>query len=263
MCVWITPEEILKDSEGDPEYFHNFVLGEPYSPSVFEVTRALILDAWTARPLATKRWYLGVDVGSMKHYVLGSELGVTKIGRFSAWSELDEILRLYDPHMVIDAMPENEVSRAFVERNMKASMCYLGGKDKESNQIVRYGKDAERGVIKADRNRLIDRTISKLQQGEILFGVGADAMYRLLIAHAESLRRVKEKNNQGIERYIWESTNGEDHLFFALMFYDLAREGAVGTGTVIDLAPDRPEPIVATTDGFRLNLDEFMRYPQE
>lgn len=263
MCAWITAEEIVRDSEGDPEYFHNFVLGEPYSPSVFEVTRSLILDAWTPKSLKTGKWFLGVDVGTVKHYVLGSELGVTKVGRFGAWSELDELRRLHSPHLVIDAMPENEVSRALVAADPKASMCYLGGKDKESNQVVRFGKGEERGVIKADRNRLIDRTISRLQQGEIQFNLPGDAMYRLLVSHAESLRRVKEKNAQGIERFVWESTNGEDHLFFALMFWDLAREGAVGDGAWVDAVPDRPEPIQQTADGFRLNLGEFMRYPQE
>lgn len=263
MCDWITAAEIIKDADGDPEYFNNFVLGEPYSPSIFEVTRGLLLDAWTPENLATGKWYLGVDVGTVKHYVLGSERGITKVGRFGAWSELDDIIRQYDPYMVIDAMPENEVSRAWVERNPKASMCYLGGKDKESNLVVRWGKDAERGVIKADRNRLIDRTIGRLQQGEMMMNLPADAMYRLLIAHGESLRRVKQVNADGIERYVWESTNGEDHLFFAMMFYDLAREGSSGDAAVLAAPYEVPQAVVATETGFRLNTDEFMRYPRE
>lgn len=32
MCDWISAEELIEDSQGDPGYFNNFVLGLPYSP---------------------------------------------------------------------------------------------------------------------------------------------------------------------------------------------------------------------------------------
>lgn len=262
MCPWIPCRSVIGDSEGDPEYFANFVLGEPYSPSDLRVTRSMVLDCWTARKLETGKWFLGVDVGNVKHYVLGSELGVVRFGRFSEWHELDEILRLYRPTAVIDAMPENEVSRSLVNAHPNVSMCYLG-RDKESNRVARFGEDEERGVVKADRNRLIDLVIRRMQSGDVPMNVSADAMYRLFVSHCETLRRVKETNNMGISRFVWESTTGEDHLFFALCFYELARMGSDGAGTVIDDLVKKPDPIQMTSDGFTANIEEFMRFPKD
>jgi len=260
ICCWITAEEVIRDSEKSEEYFHNFVLGEPYTPSVLAITRTLLIDAWTPKTLETGKWYLGVDVGNFKHYVLGSENGVVKVGRFANWTELDDLVKMYDPFSVIDAMPENEISRAYVSQNRKFSMCYLGGTDKESNRIVRFGEKEEQGIIKADRNRLIDWTVSRLQQGEIPFHLPADAMYRMFLKHCLDLRKIKEVNRQGIERYVWESRTGEDHLFFALMFYELARMGFDGNAVLIEDFEKPPEPIVMGQEGFELNLDEYFKY---
>jgi len=253
ICPWVTAAEIIADSERGEEYFHNFCLGEPYTPSVLVINRTLLLK--------TGKWYLGVDVGSIKHYVLGSDLGITQMGRFADWSELDELIMAYDPITVIDAMPENEVSRSLVANNPKISMCYLG-RDKESNAIVRQGKGEERGIIKADRNRLIDFVIARLRQGEILMNVPADATYRLFLKHCENMRKVKEVDSRGIERYVWESRTTEDHLFFSLMFYELARMELSADGAIISEHHERPEPIVRTEDGFMLNLEEALSYEE-
>jgi len=200
ICPWINAGQVIDDSERGEEYFNNFVLGEPYTPSVLAITRNLILDAWTPHSLVTGKYFMGVDVGSIKHYVLGSEKGVIKIGRFGDWADLDELVKAYDPITVIDAMPENEISRAYVSQNPKFSMCYLG-RDKESNEIAKFGKGTERGVIKADRNRLIDYVVSRLQQGELQFHVPADSMFRLLLKHCETMRKVKEIDAKGNERF--------------------------------------------------------------
>jgi hypothetical protein len=261
VCPWVTAAEILADSERGEEYFHNFVLGEPYTPSVLVISRTLLLDAWTPKNLETGKWYMGVDVGSVKHFVLGSDRGITKLGRFSDWSELDEIISTYDPVTVIDAMPENEISRSLVANNPKFSMCFLG-RDKESNAIVRLGKGEERGIIKADRNRLIDHVISRLQQGEILMNVPADAAYRLFLKHCENMRKVKEVDSKGIERWVWESRTPDDHLFFALSFFELARMELSSDGAILPEHHERPEPIVQTEDGWRLNLEEALNYEE-
>ena len=262
ICDWITADDIIKDSEGSEEYFHNFVLGEPYTPSVLAITRTLLLDCWTPHTQETGKWYLGVDVGSVKHFVLGSEKGITRFGRFHDWSDLDELVKTYDPIAVIDAQPENEISRAYVANNPKFSMCYLQ-RDRESNRIARFGEGEERGIIKADRNRLIDFVVSRMQNGLIPIHCPADAMFRLFIAHCTTMRKVKEEDSRGIERYVWEGKTKEDHLLFALLFYELARYGGLGDAILIPDKVDRPEAIVRTEDGFRLNLEEHIKYAED
>jgi hypothetical protein len=248
MAPWIQAAEVIEDSQGDQEYFYNFVLGEPYNPGDLRVSRSTILDNWTPRSLETGRWYLGVDVGNIKHYTLGSEKGITKIGKFSNWQDLVDILEFYKPITVIDAMPDNTMSRHFVENYTNVFMCFLN-RDKSNNTVVKWD-EKERGVIHADRNRLIDLVINEIINANILYGVASDFDFREYIKHWETLRRVKEVDTLGIERYIWESTTGMDHYPFATFFYYIARQ-ASGAGAVIpSLTQDNlPKLIKETANG--------------
>lgn len=233
MASWISAGEIMHDSEGDQEYFHNFVLGEPYNPGDLKVSRTTILDNWTPKKIETSQWYLGVDVGNIKHYVLGSEVGITQVGTFSEWHELDKILDFYKPATVIDAMPENTMSRYYVEHYQNVWMCFLGH-DKNRTSMVKWGEGEDSGTIWADRNRLIDTVISDLIHGKVLFALPSDRQFRDYIRHWETLRRVKEINNIGVERYVWESTTSVDHFCFATLYYWLAVQ-TKGAGLFIPL----------------------------
>ena len=43
MVPWISAEKIIEDSEGDPDIFHNFVLGLPFISKDTAVTRESII----------------------------------------------------------------------------------------------------------------------------------------------------------------------------------------------------------------------------
>jgi hypothetical protein len=70
MAPWITADEIIRDSEGDQEYFYNFVLGEQYNPGDLSVSRSTILDIWTPKDITTENYYIGVDVVNIKWYTM-------------------------------------------------------------------------------------------------------------------------------------------------------------------------------------------------
>ena len=59
----------------------------------------------------------------------------------------------------------------------------------------------------------------------MLFGVESNKTLVEYLRHWETLRRVKEVSNKGIERYVWESTTGQDHFVFATLYYYLAMLG--------------------------------------
>ena len=136
ICPWIPARDVIKDSRGDQEYFFNFVLGEPYNPGDLVVNARMLLDAWTPRNLVTGNYFLGVDVGSVKHFALGSEKGLIKVGKFTAWSELDSMMALYKPTLVIDAMPDNTMSRYYVGAYRKAYMSYFQQNLSNPKQLV-------------------------------------------------------------------------------------------------------------------------------
>lgn len=236
MAPWITAEEIIRDSEGDQEYFYNFVLGEPYSPGDIRVNKSTILDNWTPRNLETGNWYLGVDVGNIKHYVLGSEKGVVKIGRFSKWSDLDDIMKQYKPKLVIDAMPDNTMSKYYVENYRNAMMSYFQENKNNPKTIVWWGENDKSGVVYSNRNRILDQLIDEILNAKILFAFPSDIEVKNYLKHWETLRRTKVTDNKGIESYAWDSTTGEDHYVFATLYYYLACLGGYGVGQYM------PEP---------------------
>lgn len=227
---WISAEEIIKDSEGDQEYFMNMILGEPYNPGDLRVSRGTILDNWTPKDLVTgtQDYYLGVDVGNIKYYVLGTDKGVTRIGRFTVWSDLDDILKTFKPYLVIDAMPDNTMSRYYVNNYRGALMSFFQENTSNPQNIVWWGDGDKRGIVYSNRNRIIDQMIDEILNANILFGVASDRDFRDYLRHWETLRRVKFVNNKGIERYEWDSTTGEDHYVFATLYYYLARLGRGG-----------------------------------
>lgn len=222
MASWISADEVIKDSQGDQEYFFNFVLGEPYNPGDLRISKSTILDNWTPKDLNTGNYYLGVDVGNIKHYVLGSEKGVLKVGRFDKWAELDDMMVHYKPVLVIDAMPDNTMSRYFVNNYLNAQMSFFQENTANPQTIVWWGENDKQGIVYSNRNRVLDQLIDEILQAKILFGVESNQDFRDYIKHWETLRRIKETNNRGIESYKWESTTGQDHYCFATLYYYLA-----------------------------------------
>lgn len=253
MAPWISAEEILKDSEGDQEYFYNFVLGEPYNPGDLNITRSLILDNWTPKDLSLgKEWFLGVDVGNIQHYVLGTELGVVKVGKLLKWQDLDNMMRLYKPSLVIDANPNNTMARYYVEKYEKAHMSFFMDNTNNPQTIVWWGKPGEtdtpgnkQGIVYSNRNRILDQLIEHILQAKMLFSIPTDAGLKEYIDHWLTLRRIKVTNAKGIEHYEWQSTTGVDHYVFATLYYYLAQLGR-GSGTFF--RDEMREPALITND---------------
>lgn len=241
MVLDISAADILNDAEGDQEYFHNFVLGEPYNPGDLRVTRSTILDCWTPKSLETGKWYLGVDVGNIKHYALGSEKGITKVGRFVEWKELDDIMLHYKPTLVIDAMPDNTMSRYFVKQYRNAKMSFFQENKNNPQTIVWWGEGDRQGIVYSNRNRIIDQLIDQVVQARILFGVPSDKDFKDYVAHWETLRRIKVTDTKGIESYEWESTTGVDHYVFATLYYYLALLGQGNGAYLADPRGSLPE----------------------
>lgn len=223
MCAWISAAELIEDSQGDPAYFNNFVLGKPFSPGDLSISKSTILDLWTPKDIATKNVYLGVDVGNIKHYVVRSDKGLLKIGRFSSWSELDDIISFWKPTAgVIDAMPDNTAAKHYVDKYPFMQMSFFQENNANPQTIVWWGENDKKGIVYSHRDRILDRMFTDMAEAKYLIGLATDKEFQLYIKHYETLRREKVTNNKGIERYIWASTTGEDHYVFADLYSYLA-----------------------------------------
>lgn len=231
MCPDISIKDVIEDSKGDPAYFNNFVLGRAYSPGDLSITKTTILDLWTPKPLDVGERYLGVDVGNIKHWSLRTRKGVIRLGRFTKDEDLETIIDTYKPTSgVIDAMPNTFLANYIVEKYPFMKMSYFQENNNNPQTIVWWGEGEKSSVVYSHRDRALDQFFMGMIEAKWLIGVVTDAEFRLYIKHFETLRREKVVNNKGIERYVWESTTGEDHYVFADFYSYLAMLGA-GSGT--------------------------------
>jgi hypothetical protein len=89
--------------------------------------------------------------------------------------------------------------------------------------------------------------------------------------NGEENTQITRKNTLKKER-VYNIEVEDDHEYFAngvlvsncfgLCFYELARMGLDAMGAVVPEHHERPEPIVQTEDGWRLNLEEALSYEE-
>lgn len=227
----ISASEIIEDSEGDQEYFYNFCLGEPYNPGDLSISRSTILDIWTPKKIETSNYYIGVDVGNIKWYTIWSDKGIVKVGKFTNWDDLDDMIKFYKPKSgVIDAMPDNTMSKYYVDKYPFMQMSFFQENTANPQTIVWWGDKDKKGIVYSHRDRIIDKMLTDMVEAKFLIGVETNKDFLEYIKHFETMRRVKVTNNAGIERYVWDSTTGVNHLVFATLYGYIARLGA-GAGT--------------------------------
>jgi len=127
-------------------------------------------------------------------------------------------------------MPDATLSNYVVEKYPFMQMSYFMENSNNPQLLVWWGEGDKKGIVYSFRDRILDQFLMCMIEAKWSIGVPADEMFRLYTKHFETLRREKVVNNKGIERYIWESTTGEDHFVFADLYSYLATLGA-GSGT--------------------------------
>lgn len=270
MAPWITAANLveLKRTKTE-EYFRNFVLGEAYSVGETVSFRQAITDCWTTKEITRKPYFMGIDVGKTKHFVLGSLEGIFKIGKIESREEVETLIERYDPTVVMDAGPERTWAEEFKKKYPKLFLCFYNPKDKKKSEIAVWGGDKGTkedlknwGYVWADRTRSIDHSLNKIVTGETLFSLTREALEEYT-QHWESMRRVSSEEvtrTQGavarIPIFSWESSTGVDHFCHATVYYDLARSRFSGLPT--EIVADREKPaavIIPSEDGGQKMID--------
>lgn len=270
MAPWLSAKDLIREREDRGEdYFRNFVLGEPYSAGEEANIRQAIYDVWTPKPIDEKPFFMGIDIGIEKHYVVGSREGIFKIGICQSREELESVIEKYNPVWVMDSGPERTWAEEFKKKYPKGFLNFYR-KDKPKAEIIKWGgyskgvEDKKNwGYIWTDRTRIIDKTIYEILKGNIQFSLTKEDLERY-IKHWESMRRIIEQTPDKTERYIWESTTGNDHWCHATVFYYIATQRGKQKMEFISEKEGKHEIIERTIEGFRMRpLKEIIEERQQ
>jgi len=270
MAPWLSAKDLVKERKdrGD-DYFRNFVLGEPYSVGKEANIRQAIFDGWTGEPIDHKPFFMGIDIGRIKHYAIGSDEGIFKIGKCESRESVEFLIDKYNPIVVMDSGPERTWAEEFKKKYPKLFLNFYG-RDKNIAEMVKWGgmknnpEDMKNwGYVWSDRTRIIDKAIDEIVRGNIQFALTREELEEYT-RHWESMRKIIEETPQKTERYVWESKTGVDHYCHATVLYVIARMRKAAGFKFLSEKEEKKDIIERTKDGFRMRpLKEIIEEGQQ
>lgn len=266
ICPWVSAKEIIakyKDPETTPEFFYTKVLGMPYADGASKLLRKHFFQnltgvAWA--PSADDRVVLGIDTGLRLDYVLGNKAGLFFQGDCTDYAPLDDIMRRWPKCIaVMDGGGDLIGSRAFAERwPGRVFLCYLVG-DRNTNELVKWGKGDEHGAVSADRNRMVQLTVDEFRNKRIpVHGTEQDWYEYFLDWNNLAKIKVLDPETNRVKGYKW-VRSGRDHRALATVFWRVGMSRFAGMGGIVASMPT-PKPnsyMVEINQTVNFNPEEF------
>jgi len=237
MVPWHSASKIIKDSEGDKATFYNFTLGLPYVSSDTSVSRKTITDCLAPGTNPMTDVAMGVDNGVMKTVVIGNAYGIFKIYETENWEDVKNDILRYNAYCVIDALPYPRTPiKLAQEIKRKVFVHYFDTSEKKKIDIIEWGEDKNRHVVKSERTKIIDMVVGEFKDKDIIFNLTLTDL-ELYISDWGQVYRSIERNPQGIDKAKWLTIDGRrDHYCFATILWRIAMEKTSVSGGIV-----RPE----------------------
>lgn len=241
MAPWFSAREIMqKYRDTSIDYFYNFVLGKAYTPSDLIVDRDTILKATSPSMISKTNCALGVDNGVVKTWVLGNANGIFAHGKTESWDDIEKLILMYDPYVVIDPNPYPTTPKTLVDKYKgRVFICYF--KESKSSRIVEWGQKDRRGVVYADRTRAIDVVANEIVSRDIIF---RETPYQLedYIEQWGNIYRttVEEDDGRSVSKWLKKEGKLNDYAL-ATTYWRIALSKIIGTfGESRMVEPDLP-----------------------
>ena len=182
---------------------------------------------------------------------------------------MEAIIEKYNPVWVMDAGPERTWAEEFRKKYPKGFLNFYH-KDKDIAEMIKWGgytkgvEDKKNwGYIWTHRTRIIDKTLYEILNGNIQFSLTREDLEKY-IKHWESMRRIIEVTPDKTERYVWNSTTGNDHWCHATVYYWIATQRSKQKMEFISEKEGKKEIIERTAEGFKMRpLREIIEEQQE
>ena len=247
MVPWISASKIIEESLGDQQVFYNFTLGLPYVSKEKNVSREDIKKCIIEEENPRSDVAIGVDVGKVKHFVIGNRYGIFRIGTTSSWDEIEDLRNQYDAYMVIDGMPNpDEPLKLAAKYRGKVFVNYYV-EDKHQLGTVRWLEDTkdkkQYGIVESDRTKIFDNLVADIQNQDVAYNLTEFELGDYIFHWQQMFRVVKNKTNSegantGTVTADWVTIGGRpDHFCHAHIYQRIAQMKTLSTGRIITPKP--------------------------
>jgi DNA-directed RNA polymerase subunit RPC12/RpoP len=230
MAPWKSAMEIVEIQQtSGVEYFHNFVLGKAYTSTDLIVNRDTIMRACKPALIPKTNVAIGVDNGIIKHWVAATPDGVFDYGKTENWNDIERLILMYNAVMVIDALPDFTIPKQLVQKYKGKVFVNYYVPDTKNLGVVRWGKEAEFGVVKTDRTKLLDLVASEITTVKLPYRQQPREL-EAYIKHWENVFRTTTLDEKtGIEKGNWtHQEHKPDHWVHAHGYMRIALSRLLG-----------------------------------
>lgn len=244
MLPWIPASKIIEESKGDQQVFYNFTLGLPYiskekNVSKEDILKCIQLDIENPRTDVA----IGVDVGKIKHYVIGNAYGIFRVGTTSSWDEIESLRNQYDAYMVIDAMPNPDDPVKLARKYRGKVFIHYYREDSKQLGTVEWGEGEKYGVVYSDRTKIFDNLVADIQNQDISYNLSEFELGDYIFHWQQMFRVVQNKidktgANTGVVSAKWLTIEGRpDHFPHAHIYQKIAMLKTLSKGQIVGVRP--------------------------
>jgi len=202
------------------ERFYNGDLGQTYESEGAKLTVAMLDECvvdYNIPDHSDDVCVMGIDVGKTMHVMIakidGERLQVLFIGQVREEMEIIELAQRYNVKFgVIDAMPENRMSRKICANIPGMFMCFYGGEKRDTINM-------EDKIITTDRTYQLDTIKEMVLLQKLDLPMNAPSIEGFYLQMTVSTRIY----DQDKDRYYWDEGTEPDHYFHSCGYMMLAK----------------------------------------
>lgn len=229
MAPWVSASKIVDYAKTkSPEYFHNFVLGLPYStPDSKPQEEDILQNVTDTMNPQDGTIVIGLDTGLTNWYVLGNGKGIFYHGSCEGYDEIESLLKKYAKSVLVadqggDLVKIRELREKYPGR---VFLCHYR-QDRKTYQLIQWGEKNEYGNVVVDRNRMISALLGEFREKRIPLNGSREDFYPYWL-HWNNIYKTSEEDSLGVPRGKWERT-GADHLVHSTLYWRVGISKFVG-----------------------------------
>jgi len=229
------PAEVLDQfnnpPQGNLDDIYRLRLGLPHIDAESQLTTERIYECCGADVMPqhhTGPCAMGVDVGKIKHVVIGCKTAqeryeIIKVARVTGWNDIHDLARAYNVRSaVIDARPYEDEARSFQKAEpYRIFLCeYL------DTSVVGVNYNVNTGIVKANRTEACDGTHRLIAEKRFKFPRRCPDIeeFAKQTCNLAKVLETNKRNGQAVYRYL-PPTSGGDHFRHALNYFVMATSG--------------------------------------